>query len=159
MPRCSRRARWPRAGATISSQPPLPSRLRRCAALRRAPLQVAHHFAQLFHCVAAGTAAAGLPPVRLSRWDLFHGHLFACHQRGALGVLFHCREYPAFDEAAFPYSLGFCQAGSELRYEAAAQDWRNVLWYQVGGAWWAWWRCGGDARGGGGGTGGGGAAG
>jgi hypothetical protein len=93
--------------------------------------------------------------VRLSRWDLFHGHLFACHRQGALGVLFHCQEYPAFDARTFPLSLGYCQAGSDVSYEARAMDWRNVLWYQVG----AWrphvrarvgvgglWRVGGSAR-------------
>lgn len=26
-----------------------------------------------------------------------------------IGIIFHCKEYPAYKEAAFPYNLGWCQ--------------------------------------------------
>ncbi|KAF5827818.1 hypothetical protein DUNSADRAFT_18689 [Dunaliella salina] len=131
--------------------------------------------AKLFESVAAAAALqSDLPEVELSRYDLFHAHMFLAEcfprddgrslstnanldptpasdparigssvnastdanidpthrSRGShalteaaggkehnlvtrelgLGLLFHCKEYPAFDEADFPYNLGFCQA-------------------------------------------------
>ncbi|CAI7795728.1 unnamed protein product, partial [Closterium sp. NIES-53] len=51
------------------------------------------------------------PAIHLSRFDLFHCHLFATHASGRLGALFHAKEYPAFCTDSFPVNLGFCQSG------------------------------------------------
>lgn len=82
------------------------------------------HFAGVFAAVAAGAPAAGLP-VTLSRYDLFHGHLFAA--RDCVGLLLHAREYPALGPAGFDVNLGFCQAGSSLEWDESLQALRNVL--------------------------------
>ena len=73
------------------------------------------HFATVFAAVAAGAPAVGLP-VRLSRFDLHHGHVFAT--RDAVGLLLHAREYPALGSPDFDVNLGFCQAGSTLAWDA-----------------------------------------
>ena len=75
--------------------------------------------------------------VSLSRFDLFHAHLFATHGGGGgsgsdrqLGLLFHAREYP-MNSTAFPHNLGYCQAGSSLAFDARGMDTRNILYIQV----------------------------
>ncbi|CAN6206444.1 unnamed protein product [Urochloa humidicola] len=65
--------------------------------------------------------------VSLSRYDLFHGHLFLACETGRLGILFHAKEYPEFDKELFPYSLGYCQAGSNVPYDDS-MNLRNILW-------------------------------
>jgi len=40
---------------------------------------------------------------------------------------FHAKEYPAFDKELFPYSLGYCQAGSNVPYDDS-MNLRNILW-------------------------------
>lgn len=92
-------------------------------------------FAKLFLGLRASASAAlerrGAPPLALSRFDLHHGHLLAFPARPSAaaggvaapfsGVAFlaHAREYPAYDEKAFPVQLGFCQARGPVCTEAA----------------------------------------
>ena len=71
----------------------------------------------------------------LSRYDLFHGHLFRSSLDGTsfLGVLFHSYEYPASDACVLPgVNLGHCAAGSAVRPTLAEWRYRNALW----GCWW-----------------------
>eukprot|EP00741_Cyanophora_paradoxa_P015769 tig00020904_g15224.t1 len=92
----------------------------------RDPL-LASFFALLFRDVAANP----LYPVRLSRFDLHHGHLFASPYPPALGLLLHSQEYPRHDEedpTSFPFYLGRCQEGSDLEFVPARFDRRNFLW-------------------------------
>lgn len=50
-------------------------------------------------------------------------------RRGTLGVLFHAAEYPAYDPVSFPYDLGYCQRGSDVRDASpAALATRSVVW-------------------------------
>ena len=81
------------------------------------------HFASVFAAVAAHAPAVGLP-VELSRYDLFHGHVFVA--QGCVGLLMHAREYPALGPG-FDVNLGLCQAGSSLAWDAKLQALRNVL--------------------------------
>ncbi|XP_028770913.1 uncharacterized protein LOC114728204 [Neltuma alba] len=64
--------------------------------------------------------------VTLNRFDLFHGHLFLAVNSGRLGILFHAKEYPEYDEV-FPYNMGFCQQGSKVKYDDS-MNLRNILW-------------------------------
>eukprot|EP00850_Spirogloea_muscicola_P024997 SM001933S04892 [mRNA] locus=s1933:313:1859:- [translate_table: standard] len=93
------------------------------------------YLALLFHAVAMLMAAAGLL-LSLSRFDLFHGHLFVTDSGGKgprngpccrLGILFHAMEYPAFCPNTFPINLGYCQHGSTLEI-GRSFDFRNILW-------------------------------
>jgi len=54
-------------------------------------------------CRDAGTSA------EVSQHDLHHAHMFWSVEHKLLGLLFHLREYPKFDQERFPYQLGFCQ--------------------------------------------------
>ena len=105
---------------------------------RRFRARLVNHFlARVFEAVPGAVQLAGLPAVHLTRWDLFHGHLFhAAGQEGlrggGLGILLHAKEYPARDAARFPLDLGFCQAGSPLAWKQAGMDWRNLLWWRGG---------------------------
>lgn len=126
------------------------------------------HMARLFHAIAeAGGGADGetmrvnsgcserrpLPRVRLSRYDLFHGHLFLSSLDKQPGILFHAMEYPALQAAAeaavdgsadsaadaaaddgahgpsFDIHLGSCQIGSDVAFDQTRMDLRNVLFY------------------------------
>mmetsp|Transcript_8703 Transcript_8703/g.25067 ORF Transcript_8703/g.25067 Transcript_8703/m.25067 type:complete len:202 (-) Transcript_8703:910-1515(-) len=71
---------------------------------------------------------ATLPPFELTRWDLFHGHLFIDYANNQMGLLFHAQEYPAYSEE-FPIVLGFCQEGSTLAYDEEKMRVRNILWW------------------------------
>ncbi|KAF8656601.1 hypothetical protein HU200_060666 [Digitaria exilis] len=84
------------------------------------------YLAFLFELIVARGPSVGLN-VSLSRYDLFHGHLFLAYETGRLGILFHAKEYPAFDKELFPYSLGYCQAGSNVPYDDS-MNLRNILW-------------------------------
>ncbi|KAJ3153723.1 hypothetical protein HDU86_005055 [Geranomyces michiganensis] len=64
----------------------------------------------------------------LSRFDLFHAHVFANTATGTAGVVFHSREYPAQDAAKFPFNLGFCQVGSDEPFDDAVMRRRNLVW-------------------------------
>eukprot|EP00976_Prorocentrum_cordatum_P097791 1191136-Prorocentrum_minimum.AAC.4 len=84
------------------------------------------YFASVFEAAIATAAEVGAD-FTLSRFDLFHGHMFLS-ARGTLGVLLHAQEYPAFEEGGFPVHLGYCQVGSPLQYEIDNMNFRNILW-------------------------------
>uniref|UniRef100_J3MP05 Uncharacterized protein n=2 Tax=Oryza brachyantha TaxID=4533 RepID=J3MP05_ORYBR len=84
------------------------------------------YLAFLFELIVAQGPSVGLN-VSLSRYDLFHGHLFLASRTGRLGILFHAKEYPAFDKELFPYNLGYCQAESNVAYDDSI-NLRNILW-------------------------------
>lgn len=66
----------------------------------------------------------------LSRFDLFHGHLFVARHARALGILFHAAEYPAQSQS-FPVELGFCQLHSPQKFDQEAMDYRNWIYFKV----------------------------
>uniref|UniRef100_A0A804MTZ4 Uncharacterized protein n=2 Tax=Zea mays TaxID=4577 RepID=A0A804MTZ4_MAIZE len=88
--------------------------------------EINSYFAFLFELIVARAPSVGLN-VSLNRYDLFHGHLFLASETGRLGILFHAKEYPAFNKELFPYNLGYCQAGSNVPYDDS-MNLRNVLW-------------------------------
>lgn len=67
----------------------------------------------------------------MNRFDLFHAHLFCTRDSQQLGLLFHAKEYPAYNIKEFPINLGYCQRNSKLMYDERAMDFRNMLWFQV----------------------------
>lgn len=46
---------------------------------------------------------------------------------GRLGILFHAKEYPAYDKDVFPLNMGYCQIGSNVSY-GDSMNLRNILW-------------------------------
>lgn len=87
--------------------------------------------AGLFYAIADGSCLEGpIPQVELSRYDLFHAHLFLDYTRRDCGLLFHAKEYPKYDEDAFPINLGFCQTGSNVEFNQTSMEFRNFLWYK-----------------------------
>ncbi|KQK14697.1 hypothetical protein BRADI_1g18130v3 [Brachypodium distachyon] len=88
--------------------------------------EINSYLAFLFELIATRGPSVGLN-VSLNRYDLFHGHLFLASGTGRLGILFHAKEYPAFDKELFPYNLGYCQAGSDVPYDDS-MNLRNILW-------------------------------
>ncbi|XP_073135124.1 uncharacterized protein [Henckelia pumila] len=80
----------------------------------------------LFNIIVERGPSVGLN-VSLSRYDLFHGHLFLAADSGRLGILFHAREYPAYDKEVFPLNMGYCQVGSHVAYDDS-MNLRNILW-------------------------------
>ncbi|TKY61521.1 hypothetical protein E2542_SST11372 [Spatholobus suberectus] len=80
----------------------------------------------LFELIVDRGPSVGLD-VTLNRFDLFHGHLFLAVDSGRLGILFHAKEYPAYDKHVFPYNMGFCQRGSNVTYDDS-MNLRNILW-------------------------------
>ncbi|KAL7259551.1 hypothetical protein ACSBR1_005441 [Camellia fascicularis] len=80
----------------------------------------------LFEIIAARGPSMGLN-VSLSRFDLFHGHIFLATDSGRLGILFHAKEYPMYDKKMFPYNMGYCQIGSNVVYDDS-MNFRNILW-------------------------------
>ncbi|KAK0600949.1 hypothetical protein LWI29_019896 [Acer saccharum] len=80
----------------------------------------------LFELIVARGSSVGLS-VSLNRYDLFHGHLILATESGRLGILFHAREYPAYDKYVFPYNMGYCQKGSNVTYDDS-MNFRNILW-------------------------------
>ncbi|XP_010269526.1 PREDICTED: uncharacterized protein LOC104606154 isoform X1 [Nelumbo nucifera] len=84
------------------------------------------YLAFLFEIIAARGPSVGLN-VSLDRYDLFHGHLFLATDTGRLGILFHAKEYPAYDTEVFPYNMGYCQIGSNVAYDDSI-NLRNILW-------------------------------
>ncbi|KAJ9557070.1 hypothetical protein OSB04_011684 [Centaurea solstitialis] len=79
----------------------------------------------LFKLIASRGPEVGLH-VSLDRYDFFHGHLFIAED-GRVGILFHAKEYPAYDKEVFPYHMGYCQAGSHVKYDET-MNLRNILW-------------------------------
>ncbi|XP_061972573.1 uncharacterized protein LOC133694898 [Populus nigra] len=79
----------------------------------------------LFELIVARGPSAGFD-VSLNGFDLFHGHVFIAAETRRLGILFHDREYPAYDKEIFPYNMGYCQTGSTVAYDS--MNLRNILW-------------------------------
>jgi hypothetical protein len=94
---------------------------------RFADASLQRHCSALFAAAAAGAPAVGAS-LSLSRYDLFHGHMFVSER--CIGVLLHAREYPA-RSPAFDEHLGYCQSGSPLAWDEEAMALRNLL-YVVG---------------------------
>ena len=67
----------------------------------------------------------------MDRFDLFHAHLFCTRHSRQLGLLFHTKEYPAYNKQSFPINLGYCQQNSHLVFDRTAMDFRNLVWFQV----------------------------
>ncbi|ERN02210.1 hypothetical protein AMTR_s00045p00211350 [Amborella trichopoda] len=84
------------------------------------------YIAFLFDTIVARGPSVGFN-VSLNRYDLFHGHLFLATNTGRLGILFHAKEYPAYEKKVFPYNMGYCQKGSYVRYDES-MNMRNILW-------------------------------
>ncbi|KAL2254143.1 uncharacterized protein LOC105168920 [Sesamum indicum] len=80
----------------------------------------------LFEIIVERGPSVGLH-VSLSRYDFFHGHLFLAKESGRLGILFHAKEYPAYDKELFPCNMGYCQVGSNVPYDDS-MNLRNILW-------------------------------
>ncbi|PHT98954.1 hypothetical protein BC332_32102 [Capsicum chinense] len=80
----------------------------------------------LFEMIVARGPSVGLN-VSLSRFDFFHGHVFLARESGRLGILFHAKEYPAYDKEVFPCNMGYCQIGSNVSYDDS-MNLRNILW-------------------------------
>ncbi|URD90780.1 hypothetical protein MUK42_27258 [Musa troglodytarum] len=93
---------------------------------RFADMELNTYFAFLFELIAERGPSVGLN-VSLSRYDLFHGHLFVATDSGRLGMLFHAKEYPAYEKESFPYNMGYCQRGSNVVYDDS-MNLRNILW-------------------------------
>ncbi|KAF3904348.1 hypothetical protein AA313_de0206281 [Arthrobotrys entomopaga] len=66
--------------------------------------------------------------ISLSRFDLFHAHLFVNLATKTTGVVFHSKEYPANNADTFPYDLGFCQVNSNLAFVDLVMRKRNLIW-------------------------------
>lgn len=79
----------------------------------------------LFNLIVARGPRVGLN-VTLNRYDFFHGHLFIAAD-GRVGILFHAKEYPAYDKEVFPFNMGYCQQGSNVTYDDSMNV-RNILW-------------------------------
>ncbi|VVB15235.1 unnamed protein product [Arabis nemorensis] len=88
--------------------------------------EVNSYFEFLFRLIESRGPSVGLD-VSLSRYDLFHGHLFLASESGRIGILFHAKEYPAYDKEVFPYNMGYCQRGSDVTYDDS-MNLRNILW-------------------------------
>lgn len=84
------------------------------------------YMAFLFETISSLASSAGFN-VSLNRYDLFHGHLFLATNTGRLGILFHAKEYPAYNKETFPFHLGYCQTGSFVAYDNS-MNLRNILW-------------------------------
>ena len=84
------------------------------------------YFKFLFELIVARGPDVGLN-VSLSRYDFFHGHLFLARETGRLGILFHAKEYPAYEKESFPYNMGYCQIGSNVAFDDS-MNFRNILW-------------------------------
>mmetsp|Transcript_108651 Transcript_108651/g.307131 ORF Transcript_108651/g.307131 Transcript_108651/m.307131 type:complete len:277 (-) Transcript_108651:45-875(-) len=95
-------------------------------AMRVADGQLEDALVQLVRGIPEAARAAGAE-VALSRFDLFHGHLFRRSGGRGLGLLLHASEYPAKDAESFPVELGFCQQGSTLQYDGRQMQKRNIL--------------------------------
>ncbi|KAH9603527.1 hypothetical protein KSS87_019851 [Heliosperma pusillum] len=80
----------------------------------------------LFEMIVSRGPAVGLN-VSLSRYDFFHGHVFLAKETGRLGILFHAKEYPAYEKKVFPFNMGYCQTGSNVAYDKE-MNLRNILW-------------------------------
>ena len=95
-------------------------------------------FSDTFDTVVGSMRTYGFE-TQLSRYDLFHGHLFQNHfpniDAALIGMLFHCAEYPSFFTSTENmrmddvfWNLGYCQDGSNCSPSVEEWRFRNVLW-------------------------------
>ena len=101
--------------SSASSSPPMARRFR----CRKANKYIAH----LFFQISKHSAEAD---IQLSRFDLFHGHVFK--NEDVVGILFHAKEYCRFDENTFNVDLGYCQIESYVKYDPKQMEKRNIIW-------------------------------
>jgi hypothetical protein len=82
-----------------------------------------------FQSVLASHARFGIP-TRISRHDLFHGHLMRARvgDVAMTSVLFHAAEYPTRDPRVLDAPLGHCQLDSDCAPTLHGWRYRNVLW-------------------------------
>lgn len=114
------------------------------------------YLSRLFHSIPEARRRDKLPPVSLSRFDLFHAHFFLsgveplllledkkkksteknknkkkekmrAAASASLGLLFHAAEYPALCPLEFPHDLGRCQRGSDVPWSEEAAEWRTLV--------------------------------
>ncbi|WMV47305.1 hypothetical protein MTR67_040690 [Solanum verrucosum] len=88
--------------------------------------EINSYLESLFEMIVARGPSVGLN-VSLSRFDFFHGHVFLGRDSGRLGILFHAKEYPAYDKEVFPCNMGYCQIGTNVSYDDS-MNLRNILW-------------------------------
>ncbi|XP_055816679.1 uncharacterized protein LOC129886150 [Solanum dulcamara] len=88
--------------------------------------EINSYLESLFEMIVARGPSVGLN-VSLSRFDFFHGHVFLARDSGRLGILFHAKEYPAYDKEVFPCNMGYCQIGTNVSYDDS-MNLRNILW-------------------------------
>ncbi|CAN4111077.1 unnamed protein product [Withania somnifera] len=88
--------------------------------------EINSYIESLFQMIVARGPSVGLH-VSLSRFDFFHGHVFLARDSGRLGILFHAKEYPAYDKQVFPCNMGYCQIGTNVSYDDS-MNLRNILW-------------------------------
>ncbi|XP_015063198.1 uncharacterized protein LOC107008604 isoform X1 [Solanum pennellii] len=88
--------------------------------------EINSYLESLFEMIVARGPSVGLN-VSLSRFDFFHGHVFLSRDSGRLGILFHAKEYPAYDKEVFPCNMGYCQIGTNVSYDDS-MNLRNILW-------------------------------
>jgi hypothetical protein len=91
------------------------------------------YVADLFGIIAGrdlsnARSARGSVAHELSRFDLFHAHVFVDRNAETAGLLFHAAEYPRLDDETFPHDLGFCQRNSPWTFDPEKQSRRNALW-------------------------------
>ena len=84
------------------------------------------YIAYLFEQIAENTEFT------LSRFDLFHAHLFYLRENNTIGLLFHAMEYCRFDEEHFDIELGYCQNCSSIEFDREKMFRRNILWLSSG---------------------------
>ncbi|KAJ6256472.1 hypothetical protein Dda_8334 [Drechslerella dactyloides] len=82
------------------------------------------YFESLFQMIPSWTKGQ----IALSRFDLFHAHLFANPTTRVAALVFHAKEYPADNADTFPFNLGFCQIGSNLVFVDKIMRRRNLVW-------------------------------
>ena len=91
--------------------------------------------ASAFQSAVASHTLHGIADTRMSRYDLYHGHLIRSMFQDvcALAILFHAAEYPASDCGVLAdVDLGHCQCGSDCRPTLEGWRYRNILWA----SWW-----------------------
>ena len=116
---------------------------RRDGARRMRCRRANEYLAELF--LLAGLHLEGpTRPNPLSRFDLFHAHLWtgetSCEGRvvPVVGLLMHAMEYPRADPSAgFELDLGRCHFQSSCAYDPAAMASRNLLWCATADEGWA----------------------
>lgn len=84
------------------------------------------HFSDLFTTIARSSKQLGYK-VNLTKYDLFHGHMFAI-KAGAIvsdvGILFHAEEYPRDLKLGYPEA----EAHSPFSTSAWAYPYRDFIW-------------------------------